>query len=142
MTGKKIFKNNSGNISILSIILIFIFALLFLLIIDFLRIFTAREITKNASDAVALAVAQDILYFDNSDYEKTAKEILKKNNCFLDYLEFSYDELTVTAGKEMQFLLIDKFFPGKFKIKSRSKVKILYPWDDFFGYCKFYKFNY
>jgi hypothetical protein len=142
MAGKKILKNSNGNISILSIILIFLFAILFLFITDFLRIFTAREITKNASDAAVLAIAQYILYFKNSDYEETAKEILKKNNCFLDCLDFSYDELTVTAGKEMKFLLIDKFFPGKFKIKSKSKVKILYPWDDFFGYCKFYKFNY
>lgn len=142
MTGKKIFKNNSGNISIFAVILIFIFVLLFLLMIDLSRIFTAREITKNASDAAALAVAQNILFFENSDYEETATEVLKKNNCFLDYLDFSYDEITVAAGKEMNFLLIDMFFPGEFKIKSESKVKILYPWDDFFGYCKFYEFNY
>ncbi|MCL4378758.1 MAG: pilus assembly protein TadG-related protein [Actinobacteria bacterium] len=141
MTSKKIFKNKSGNISIFTIILIFIFALLFLLIIDFSRIFTAREITKNASDAAALAVAQNILFFENSDYEETVIEVLKRNNCFLDYLDLSYDEITVAAGKEMKFLLIDKFFPGKFKIKSESEVKILYPWDDFFAYCKFYEFN-
>jgi uncharacterized membrane protein len=138
----KIIKRSNGNISIFSLILTLIFALLFLLLIDFCRIFIAREITKKASDAAALAVAQNLVFFHNFDCRMIAEKVTAENNCYLAGYDLSYDEVTIVTGKEMKFILIDKFLPKSCVIQSVSKTKVIYPWDDFFGYCKFYKFNY
>lgn len=138
----KLIKKSNGNISIFSLILTLIFALLFLLLIDFCRIFIAREITKKASDAAALAVAQNLIFFHNLDCRSIAEKVAAENNCYLAGCDLSYDEVTIVTGKEMKFILIDKFLPKSCMVQSVSKTKVIYPWDDFFGYCKFYKFNY
>ncbi len=64
---------NKGNISFLTLAVVVIFTVLFLLIFDLCRIFIAREETKNASDAASLAVAQNLLFFENLNCNKIAR---------------------------------------------------------------------
>ncbi|MDD5622768.1 MAG: Tad domain-containing protein [Actinomycetota bacterium] len=133
---------NRGNISFLAMAAVIIFSILFLLIFDLCHIFIAREETKNASDAVSLAVAQNLLFFEDSDCSEIAEEMARKNNCILIEYSYDYDNVIVTVEKTFNFVLIDRFSANISSIRSTSETKVIYPWDDRFGYCKTYKFGY
>ncbi len=133
---------NRGNVSLLTLVILSVFAVLFMFIFDLCRIFIAREVTKKASDAASLAVAQDLLFFENQDYSRAAKKVAAINNCILIECSCGYDEVTVTVEKKLDFILIDKLMPGYSRVKSTSKAKVIYPWEEQFDYCKSYKFSY
>ena len=134
--------NSKGNISMLALFLTMFFAFLFMVCIDLCRIYIARELTKDAADAASLSIAQNLLFFENFDYINAAEEISSKNKCDLVECYLDYDEVVVIMGKKLNFILIDKFFPESCTVKSISKTKIIYPWDDYFGFCKNYEFNF
>ena len=131
-----------GSISLLALFLTIFFAFIFMLCIDLCRIYVARELTKNAADSASLSIAQNLLFFENFDYESTAKKISSGNNCELAECYLDYDEVVVITEKKVSFILVDKFFPEHCTVKSTSKAKIIYPWDDYFGFCKSYEFDF
>ncbi|HUW72383.1 MAG TPA: Tad domain-containing protein [Methanosarcinales archaeon] len=135
-------ESNKGNISMLALLLTIFFAFLFMACIDLCRIYIARELTKDAADAASLSIAQNLLFFENFDYINAAEEISSKNRCELVKCYLEYDEVVVIMEKKLNFILIDKFFPESCTVKSTSKTKIIYPWDDYFGFCKNYDFNF
>src|SRR3972149_3171082 len=137
---KNLKAQNRGNISFLTLAVVIVFSVLFLLIFDLCQVFIAREETKNASDAVSLAVAQNLLFFENSDCNKIAEETAQKNNCILIEYSYDYDEVMVTVERKLDFILIDKFISKDCSVRSTSKTKVIYPWDDQFGYCETYEF--
>jgi uncharacterized membrane protein len=132
----------NGNISILAIVLILLFAFMFLAVSDLCRIFVARESAKKAADAVALSIAQNLLFFDNVECYEIAEKIAEKNYSRLCDLQVSYDEVIVTVERDLKFVLIARFFPDGCRIIVRSKTKVVYPWDDYFGLCNSYRFSY
>jgi len=134
--------SKSGNISVLTMAVTIFFSFLFLLIFDSCQIFAARESTKNASDAASLAVAQNLIFFEDLDCRAVASEIAEKNNCVIIDCVCSYDEVVVTAEKKLNFILLDKVTSKYNRVQSISKVKVIYPWDSQFGFCKYYKFGY
>lgn len=133
---------NKGNISFLTLAVVIIFSVLFLLIFDLCQIFIAREETKNASDAASLAVAQNLLFFENLDCNKIAEEVAQRNSCILVGCVDNYDEVMVTVERKLKFILIGKFILRNCSVRSTSKAEVIYPWDDKFGYCDTYKFSY
>lgn len=138
----KIKDKESGNISILALILILLFAFLFLVLGDLCRIFVARETTKKAADAVSLAVSQNILFFDTDTMLHTAEIYADRNYCKLTGLEISYDEVTVTVDKKLDFFILKSIYPDGCMVSSSSCSRIIFPWDEHFGFCKSYKFSY
>ncbi len=132
----------SGNISVLALVLVFLFAFLSFALGDICRIFVARETTKNAADAVALAVSQDILFFDTSDVFNTAKVIAEQNDCKLTDIEFSYDEVNATVEKKLDFMVLKGIYPDGCVVYSSSCSRVIFPWDEYFGFCESYKFDY
>ena len=100
------FKSQGGNISILALVLIIFFAFIFLVLSDFCRIFIARSETKKAADSAALAVSQNLLFFDVDSAQNLAKNIVEKNNCSLAEVYISYDQATVFAKKEVKFIFL------------------------------------
>jgi len=134
--------NSKGNISMLALFLTMFFAFLFMVCIDLCRIYIARELTKDAADAASLSIAQNLLFFENFDYKNAAEEISSKNKCGLVECYLDYDEVVVIMEKKLNFILIDKFFPESCTVKSISKARVIYPWDDYFGFCKNYEFNF
>jgi len=130
-----------GNISIIALVLIFLFAFIFLAVSDLCRIFIVRESTKKAADAAALAVAQNILFFEYDNYYIHAREIVEKNYCQLCDIDVSYDEVTVSVRRDLKFILIKGFFSDSCSIYAWSKTKVIYPWDDYFGLCNSYRFS-
>lgn len=126
----------------LALFLTMFFAFLFMVCTDLCRIYIARELTKDAADAASLSIAQNLLFFENFDYRNAAEEISSKNKCDLVECYLDYDEVVVSMEKKLNFILIDKFFPESCTVKSISKARIIYPWDDYFGFCKNYEFNF
>jgi secretion/DNA translocation related TadE-like protein len=133
---------NRGNVSLLALVAVTVFAVLFMFIFDFCQIFIAREATKNASDAASLAVAQDLLFFENHDCSGAAEKVAASNNCVLVECICDYDEVTTTVEKKLDFILIGKLIPGHSEIRSSSKVKVIYPWEEQFNHCRSYEFIY
>jgi secretion/DNA translocation related TadE-like protein len=131
-----------GNISFLTLTAVIIFAVLFLLIFDLCQVFIAREETKKASDAASLAVAQNLLFFENLDCNKMAEEVTQRNNCTLVECRHDYDEVQVTVERKLDFILVDKFISKYSSVKSTSRAKVIYPWDGQFDYCDTYEFVY
>lgn len=133
---------NRGNVSLLALAAVSVFAVLFMFIFDFCQIFIAREVTKNASDAASLSVAQDLLFFENHDCSRAAEKVAAASNCMLVECRCDYDEVTITVEKKLNFILIGKLIPGHSEIKSSSKAKVIYPWEEQFDYCGSYEFIY
>ena len=136
------FKSTGGNISVLVLVLIIFFAFVFLLLSDVCRIFIVRSITKKAADSAALAVSQNLLFFDMDSAEIIAKNIVEKNNCSLVQVYVGYDETTVFAKKEIEFIFLKLAGFKSCEVTSYSKAAVLYPWDESLGLCKSYRFGY
>jgi len=129
----------SGNISLLTVIITLVAVLLFLAIFDMLKIFICREETKKASEAICLAIAQDKLFFQEDDIPETITSL--KNNCRLNDISIGYDEVYAVAEKQVELLLLDIFSRKGFYIRSGTKVKIIYPWEGNSD-CQSYSFHY
>lgn len=139
---KRFARKNDGAISWITLAITIFLALLLVVIFDLCRIFVVREITKNASDAASLAVAQNLIFFESCDCEKIANEVAQRNGCNVVKIEYDYDEVVVVVEKELSFVVINKFTSSYNKVQSSSKAKVIYPWDSRFGYCKSYRFSY
>ncbi|MFO7929106.1 MAG: pilus assembly protein TadG-related protein [Candidatus Humimicrobiaceae bacterium] len=131
-----------GNITIITLVATLVLLLVFLSLFDLCRVFIAREKTKNAADAAALAVSQNLIFFEKEDIESIALKVLSQYNCQLVSYRVSYDEVIIVAGKKLDFLIIDKFIHKYDVIKSISKAKVIYPWDKKLNYCEYYQFKY
>lgn len=141
-TIKKLSIYSSGNISILTMTLVALFAFLFLMLGDFYRIFTARTVSKSTANAVALALSQNLLFMESKEIPVIAKKIALDNNCSLTGVKIKYDEVIVLVEKNIDFVLLDIIGINNCRIRSVSKSKVIYPWDDSFGSCKQYRFEY
>ena len=137
-----VLKSSKGNLSILLVLLIFASALLFVSLFDVFQLYIAREHTKNASDAVALALAQNLLFFDEDEILIITDEISKKNKCEIESISFGYDEITATAAKKVKFIFAGKIFKSKDTVYSTSRVKVIYPWDERFKNCDSFHFDF
>ena len=129
-------KKNNGSITIVAMVVLFIVFIFGLSLMDLSSIYTAREQAKNASDAAALAIAQKLLFFDEEGLEELAKDIISKSGCAFFELDLSYDEVSVTAKKEIEYLFLGHIFKKRSTIYATSKAKVIYPWDESFGKCK------
>jgi len=136
-----IFKSDAGNISILFLVILSLLLVFFIFLFDCLNIFITRERTKNASDSLSLAISQNVLSFkqDNINDILLAHPDFKKIDDV--NVKLSYDEVTVKCSKKINTLIIGKLFFID-SVSSISKTKITYPWDEYFGDCKRYKFEY
>jgi hypothetical protein len=139
---KKLKIHSNGNISLPALAGVIIFSILFMVIFDICRIFIAREETKNASDAASLAVVQNLLFFEEQDCSRIAGEIIRSNNCKLIECICDYDAVTVTVEKDIRFILVNKFTGRCARVKSTSRAKVVYPWDERFDYCNSCEFSF
>jgi len=135
-------KSQGGNITIPALVLIVFFAFVFLVLSDFCRIFIARSETKKAADSAALAVSQNLLFFDVDSAQGLAKNIVEQNGCRLAGVYTGYDQATVFAKKEVKFIFLKFAGFNSCEITSYSKAEVTYPWDESLGLCKSYKFGY
>lgn len=139
---KKIKSDNQGNISLLTLGLLVVFSVFFIVLFDICQIFIVREETKKASDAASLAAAQNLLFFEKKDCSRIAEDVAQLNGCSLVGYSCNYDEVMVTVEKKVDFIILDKFTGEHSMVTSKSRAGVIYPWDEQFDYCDYYRFKY
>ncbi|MCJ7665199.1 MAG: pilus assembly protein TadG-related protein [Actinobacteria bacterium] len=141
-----ILKNRSGqdgNSAIIVLVIVIVLLVLFAGILDVCRILISRERTRNAADAISLAVAQEMIFLEYQGLDIIAKEMACRHGCRLESLNVTYDMVTVSAVSEVELLFLDKIWHGGLKtIRSISAAEITYPWDSRLGLCRYYGFNF
>lgn len=139
----RIIHRRVGNIAIVVLIGVIVFMVLFTFIIDACLMLVGRERTKTAADAIALAIAQEMLFLNYQELYILAEEVAKKHNCRAGLIDIKYDMIYASAVSEIELLLLDVLWPTDLEIiSSISSVEIIYPWDIDFGLCRHYEFNF
>jgi len=135
-------RTERGNISLIFLSAAVVVLMVLMLLFDLCRVFAARERTKNASDAVVLAVAQDLIYFNQQERWALAEEVVCFYGCSLVSLSVGYDGVEAEVKREVNLVLVDRIIPGTGTVYSKSRSEVVYPWDIRFNYCDYYKFDY
>jgi hypothetical protein len=131
-----------GSSAVVILIMIVIFLVLFASVLDVCRILIYREHTKNAADAISLAVAQEIIFFEYRKLESIAEKMAGNHRCRLELLNITYDMVTVSAVSDINLLLLDRFRDDVWSVRSVSSAKITYPWDTGLGLYRYYEFSF
>ena len=132
-----------GSSAVVILIMVMIFIVLFAGILDVCRILICRENTRNAADAISLAVAQEMIFFEYQEPVIIAEKIADSHSCRLESLSMDYDMVSVTITSEVELLFLDRFrHDNKWTVRSASGAKVTYPWDIESGLCKYYEFSF
>ena len=131
-----------GSSAVVILIMIIIFLVLLASVLDVCRILIYREHTKNAADAISLAVAQEIIFFEYRELESIAEKMAGNYRCKLESLNITYDMVTVSAVSDINLLLLDRFRDDLWSVGSVSSAKITYPWDTGLGLYRYYEFSF
>lgn len=132
-----------GSSAVVMLVIAIVFLVLFAGILDVCRIFTGRESTRNAADAISLAVAQEMIFLEHQGLEIIAVQMAGRHGCRLESLNITYDTVTVSVVSEIELLLLDRFrHSGIWIIRSASAAEATYPWDSRLGTCRYYEFNF
>jgi hypothetical protein len=134
-------KEENGGINIMIVVSLIFVCLFLILIFDFAFIFVERERTKNIAETIALAVSQDILFFDNKKPENNKYFDYEKYQAYDIEIILEYDEVKVNVTKNLNTLIAGRILNIS-SITSGAQVKILYPWGEDFEFCKRYKFEF
>lgn len=135
-------RGQDGSSTVVILILLMIFLVLFAGILDVCRILIYREHTRNAADAISLAVAQEMIFFEHQRLESIAEEMVGSYRCRLESLNITYDMVTVSAVSDVKLLLLDRFRDDVWNVRSASSTKITYPWDTGSGLYRYYEFSF
>jgi hypothetical protein len=131
-----------GSSTVLILVIVIIFLVLFAGVLDVCRILLCREHTKNAADAMSLAVAQEMVFFEYEELDSIAEKIACRYKCRLESINITCDMVTVSAVSEIKLLLLDSFRNDVCHIESISSAEITYPWDAELGLCRYYEFSF
>ena len=142
MVVKKIRGKQDGSSAVVILVMILVFLVLFTGILDVCRILICRERTKNAADAAALAVAQEMVFFEYQELGIIAEKMARRHSCRLESLNITYDMVTVSAASEIKLLLLDRFTGDAWNIRSVSSAEVTYPWDRRLGLYRHYEFSF
>ncbi len=131
-----------GSSAIMILVMVIIFLVLFAGVLDVCRIIIYRENTKNAADAISLAVAQEMVFFGYRELDSIAEKMAGMYRCRLGSLNITYDRVTASAVSDIRLLLLDRFRDDVWNIRSVSSVEITYPWDRRLGLYRYYEFSF
>jgi len=131
-----------GSSAIMILVMVIIFLVLFAGVLDVCRIIIYRENTKNAADAISLAVAQEMVFFGYRELDSIAEKMAGMYRCRLGSLNITYDRVTASAVSDIRLLLLDRFRDDVWNIRSVSSVEITYPWDKRLGLYSYYEFSF
>ena len=131
-----------GSSTVVILIMIIIFLVLFAGVLDVCRILICREHTRNAADAVSLAIAQEMVFFEYHELESIAEKMARRHRCRLESLNMTYDMTTVSVVSEIKLLLLDRFGDDVWNVRSVSSTEVTYPWDVRLGLYRYYEFSF
>ncbi len=134
-------QNGSSTLFAISLALVCIFVLLALF--DLCSIFIIREQTKDVSESISLAIAQQLLFFEPDELILMAEKMAASRYCSLTVFNIGYDRIEVSVERKAEFAILDRIGLSRFKtVRSSSSVEIIYPWDRDLGLCRYYEFGY
>ena len=142
MVAKIIRGRQDGSSAVVILVMVLVFLVLFTGILDVCRILICRERTRNAADAAALAVAQEMVFFEYHELESIAEKMAGRYRCRLGSLKITYDMVTVSAVSEIKLLFLDRFTGDAWNIRSASSAEVIYPWDRRLGLYRYYEFGF
>ncbi|MFC2144916.1 TadE/TadG family type IV pilus assembly protein [Actinomycetota bacterium] len=132
-----------GSSTVVILITVMVFLVLFASILDVCRVLIYREHTRNAADAISLAVAQEMIFFEYQEPVIIAEKIADSHSCRLESLSMDYDMVSVTIASEVELLFLNRFrHDNKWTVRSASGAKVTYPWDIESGLCRYYEFSF
>ena len=132
-----------GSSAVVVLVIAIALLILFAGILDVCRILVARERTRNAADAISLAVAQEMIFHKYQGLDIIAAEIAGRYGCRLESLNVTYDMVTVSVVSEIELLIPERFWhSGTGTIMAVSAAEVTYPWDRRLGLCRYYEFNF
>ncbi|MBN2072633.1 MAG: flp pilus-assembly TadE/G-like family protein [Actinobacteria bacterium] len=135
-------KAEKGNMAFLTIAMIILVCFIFAAVFDICQLYVAREQAKNFSDSIALALAQDLIFFDSDMFEDTIKSLSGANDCKIVECTITYDGILVTAEKKVGMVFLDRIIHSLKMVRSRSLAGVTFPWDESLGLCDSYRFHY
>jgi len=139
----RIIKKQNGSSAILTIVLALACIFLLLALFDLCSIYIIREQTKDASETIALAIAQQQLFFDRDELVLMAEKIAAGMHCSLAACSIDYDRIKISVEREIELAVLERIGLSRYKtVRSDSSVKIVFPWDKDLGLCQYYQFNY
>ena len=131
-----------GNSAVVILVMVIFFMVLFAGILDVCRILICRERTRNAADAISLAVAQELIFFEYRELDIIAEKMAGRYKCRLESLNITYDTVTVSTASDIKLLLLDRFRDDIRNVRSASSTEIIYPWDRRLGLYRYYEFSF
>ena len=131
-----------GNSAVVILVMVIFFLVLFTGILDVCRILICRERTRNAADAISLAVAQELIFFEYRELDIIAEKMAGRYKCRLESLNITYDTVTVSTASDIKLLLLDRFRDDIRNVRSASLTEIIYPWDRRLGLYRYYEFSF
>lgn len=132
-----------GSSTVLVLVIVIIFLVLFAGILDVCRILIYRESTRNAADAISLAIAQEMLFLEYQELDIIVNELTGKYKCRLESINITYDMVSVSVASSVELLLLDRLrHDNKFTVRSISAAKVTYPWDTGLGLYEYYEFSF
>jgi hypothetical protein len=133
----------AGSSAILVLVMVMVFLVLFAGVLDVCRILAVRERTRNAADAISLAVAQEMIFCQYQELDIIAVQMAGRHGCRLESLNITYEEVTVSVVSEVELLIMKRFWDrGIGIIRSVSAAEVTYPWDKRLGLCRYYEFSF
>ena len=132
-----------GSSAIVVLVIVIVFLVLFAGVLDVCRILAVRERTRNAADAISLAVAQEMIFLEYQGLEIIAVQMAGRHGCRLESLNITYEGVTVSVAREIELLVLNRLRHREtWTIKSASAAEVTYPWDRGLGLCRYYEFNF
>ncbi len=132
-----------GSSAIVVLVIVMIFLVLFAGVLDVCRILAVRERTRNAADAISLAVAQEMIFHEYQGLDIIAVQMAGRHGCRLESLNITYEGVTVSVASEIELLIMKRFWHSSAVIiRSESAAEVTYPWDKRLGLCRNYEFNF
>ena len=131
-----------GNSAVVILVMVIFFLVLFTGILDVCRILICRERTRNAADAISLAVAQELIFFEYRELDIIAEKMAGRYKCRLESLNITYDTVTVSTVSDIKLLFLDRFRDDIRNVRSASSTEIIYPWDRRLGLYRYYEFSF
>lgn len=131
-----------GSSAVVILVMVIVFLVLSVSVMDICRILICRERTRNAADAISLAVAQEMVFFEYRELDSIAEKMAGRYGCRLESLNITYDMVTVSAVSDIKLLLLDRFRDDVWNVRSASSTEITYPWDRRLGLYRNYEFSF
>jgi hypothetical protein len=139
----KIVRRQKGSSTLFAISLAVVCIFLLLALFDLCSTYIIREQTKDVSEAVSLAIAQQLLFFEPDELILMAEKMAAGRYCSLAACNIGYDRVEISVERKAELAILDRIGLSRFKtVRSSSSVEIIYPWDRDLGLCRYYEFGY